>query len=189
MNKASLQKFLTHFISSFVLVFLFIHLNAQSDAVQKGHNGIETSIGQAFLPGKNPLLVNLSGSINGKLDLSVGIASLSPNTQYVFGSEIHFGGNPNDMGASLGAAYVVSKEVKNYFLLGPTVYANQNIGGILLIPTFGFHVATTEVFDFAGNIGLGFFTKGNVGLSIRPQFVFTTNDTYFTITIGLLAQS
>ena len=162
---------------------------SQSDFVEKGHTGFEIDIGQAFVEGKNPFLAYAGGSIDGKLDIGVSLASVSSNSLYSFGGAFHFGGEKKDMGIALGAEYVVYPKDKNYFLLGPSFYGRSLIGSVILVPNISFEIATTAEFNFIGGLGLSIYTGGKAGFVMRPQFVFAPEQSYFGLSIGLLSHS
>jgi hypothetical protein len=162
---------------------------SQSDFVEKGQNGIELTIGQIFVAGKNPFLASIGGSINGKLDIGAGLASANAEKLYTISTAYHIGGENNDFGIALGGGYVIFPEEKNYFVFGPSFYARSLAGNVILVPTFGIQLATTPDFDFFSNVGLGIYTGGNAGLVILPQFVFGEQQSYFSIALGILARS
>ncbi len=174
----------------FLVFFLLARfVLSQSDFVEKGHNGFEINIGQAFVEGKNPFLAYLGGSINGKLDLGAGLANSSENNLFALSSAYHIGGEKKDLGIAIGAGYIVYPTAKNYFVLGPSFYAKDNAGNLILIPNINFQIATTAEFNFISSAGLSIFTNGSAGLVVRPQFVFGPEQSYFSIVIGLLAHS
>jgi hypothetical protein len=174
----------------FLFFLSFAQLSwSQSDFVEKGHSGFEIDIGQAFVEGTNPFLAYVGGSIDGKLDLGVSLASLSSNSLYVFGGAFHFGGEKKDMGIALGAGYVVYPKVENYFVIGPSFYGRSMIGGVILIPNISFEIATTAEFNFISGVGLSIYTGGRAGFVMGPQFVFAPEQSYFSLSIGLLTHS
>jgi len=165
------------------------HLLSQSEVVSKGQNGFEMNAGLGFLEGKNLKLAYIGTSVNGKIDLGVGIASISPNPSYIFGGAYHIGGETNKAGLALGAGYVLFPSVENYFVFGPTFYANQDVGDITLVPSISVEIATLEDVKYAGAFGLGLFTKGQVGLAFRPYFVFSPEQSYISLSLGLIARA
>ncbi len=190
-QELTLSVLMMMFRLKWVLVFfLYVQLlSAQSDAVPKGHIGYEFLVGQGFLRGKNENILSIGSSINGKVDIDVGLSSINSFSQYIVGGAYHLGGELNKAGIALGAGYVFFPKVKNYFIFSPTLYASSNLGGVILIPSISVEMATTEEFTFASSFGLGIFTKGQSALSFRPQFVFGADEAVFRLSIGLLFQS
>jgi len=174
-----------------VIIFLFCtqHLLSQSEVVPKGQNGFEMDYGMGFIEGKNLQLAYIGGSINGKIDLGVGLASIPPNPSYIFGGAYHIGGETDQAGLALSAGYVIFPSVDNYFVFGTGFYANEDIGGITLVPSVNVEFATQNTITYAGAFGMGIFTKGQVVMALRPSFVFSPERSYISLTIGILARS
>lgn len=117
---------LTHVI---VLLFCTHHLLSQSEVVPKGQNGFEMNYGMGFIEGKNLQLAYIGGSVNGKIDLGVGLASINPNPSYIFGGAYHIGGETDQAGLALSGGYVLFPAVDNYFVFSPErSYISLSIG-------------------------------------------------------------
>ncbi len=142
-----------------------------------------------FIEGKNLQLAYIGSSVNGKLDLGVGLASISPNTSYIFGGAYHIGGETNKAGLALGVGYVVYPIFENHFVFGPTFYANQDIGGITLIPSISVEIATLDEVRYAGAFGMGIFTKDQVALAFRPYLIFSSEQSYMSLSVGIIARA